>query len=143
MTIIGIDPDVSHNGIALYSSAGGYVLSRANLPDTIAYIVSNKPDIVIISAGWLNKKTNFHKFANSEIGMKIAERVGGNHAIGKELERQIRALGFPVLLAQPRSKKVDSKTFIAATGYVGKSNQDSRDAAMCIWHYLQKNELRK
>src|SRR5690606_15356079 len=100
-----------------------------------------KPDMVCISAGWLNKVVNFQ---NRDVGMKvrerISERIGANHEIGKQIAVFCKETGIPYVLVRPRGKKLNAAQFKCLTGWEHKTNQETRDAAMTIISYLSSNK---
>ena len=60
--IIGIDPDVDKSGFAIWQNKELF-LYNLSFPKVQEFFLENKDKIkiVIISAGWLNKKINFIK----------------------------------------------------------------------------------
>lgn len=137
-TIIGIDPDVTASGVAIYS--GTYTLATMPLFNLMEYLGKAKNELQIkvgISAGWLNKKVSFHgNNLPDKVKERIAERVGANHEIGKQIETFCKDKNIPHFLARPRQRKVKSDEFKQLTGYEQRSNQEERDAAMVVWSYL-------
>lgn len=135
--IIGIDPDLDKSGIAILRD-NSLELNNLCFVDTINLFIDFKDDIkkVVIEGGWLNKKSNFHKFVGSPVaGERIAKNVGENHATGKLLVQVAESLGLKVLVTKPSKKtaKKDAKEFNRITGWQGTTNQEVRDAAMLIW----------
>lgn len=140
--IIGIDPDTKASGVAFYYNEGGYLagLYLMTLYNLLSTIEKSKADMVCISAGWLNKVVNFQ---NRDVGMKvrerISERIGANHEIGKQIAAFCKDKAIPYTLVRPRGKKLNSAQFSKLTGWVPRTNQETRDAGMAIYSYLNSN----
>lgn len=114
-------------------------METLNFWDTIEYLEGYLPmpftdetSMVHISAGWLIDKTMWHKpDANRHVQQKIAMNVGLNHAAGRLIEEWCIRNEMPYKLVKP-SGKVDAKTFKNITKWEGRTNQDTRDAAMLV-----------
>lgn len=153
--LIGVDPDVTASGIAVVNGDTGKIVELLNLCEAgyLKFLKTYASQInkVIFSAGWLNRKTNFHrklayqdKITQSELGTseKQAKDVGRNHQIGIALMRLTHVFfGFPIIQSMPKGAKKDAKTFNRYTGWVGSSNQDQRDAGMVVYGELAKKSL--
>src|SRR5690606_38758112 len=113
MIYIGIDPDVDKSGYAVLDSKTKE-LDLYNysfweiIEDLKSYLI---PITVIIEAGWLHKKSNWHGQKNVYTAAKIGKNVGANHQVGK----------------------LSHKEFKAITGYKKRTNQDQRDAGMLVY----------
>lgn len=133
--IIGIDPDLEKSGVAILSHA--LELKNLTFPETVDLFRSQQDQIkkVLIEAGWLNKKSNVHgRYGQSKsAGERIAKNVGENHATGKLLVEMAKSLNLNVVEVRPTRKKKNSEEFNRITGWVGRSNQEQRDAAMLIF----------
>lgn len=134
--IIGIDPDLEKSGVAILKD-GSLRLDNMRFYDLTQYFEVNKDQIekVIIEAGWLNKKSNVHgRYGQSKsAGERIAKNVGENHATGKLLVEIAKSLNLNVVAVRPTRTKKNSEEFNRITGWVGRSNQEQRDAAMLIF----------
>lgn len=132
--IIGIDPDLEKSGVAIL----GQELQLKNLtfPETVELLRDFQDEIkkVVIEAGWLNKKSNFHgRHGQSKAkGESIARNVGENHATGKLLVEMAKSLGLAVVEVKPTRTKLKAEDFNRITGWQGRTNQEQRDAAMLI-----------
>lgn len=133
--IIGIDPDLEKSGVAILGQS--LELKNLTFAETVALFRNRESEIkkVIIEAGWKNAKSNFHGYIGQRksVGERIAKNVGENHATGKLLVEMAKAQGLEVVELRPSRSKVDAKEFNRVTGWVGRSNQEQRDAAMLIW----------
>lgn len=133
--IIGIDPDLEKSGIAILGN--DLQLKNMTFPEIVDLFRENRDQIktVVIEAGWLNKKSNFHgAYCQSKrAGEAIARNVGENHATGKKLVEMARYYDLEVLEVRPTKTKKTAEQFNKITGWVGRTNQEVRDAAMLIW----------
>lgn len=137
--IIGIDPDTFKNGIAIVDKKE-IILKNLLFFDLFAFLEKNKPQIkeVIVEAGWLNLKSNFHYFGSiSGINSKIGLKVGANHEVGRKILEMLEFLNINYRIEKPKSKKLNSKEFRKLTGYKGRTNQDVRDAFMLIYNFSE------
>lgn len=162
---IGIDPDTNKSGVAAWDGKELklYNLTFFELYDFLKDIamlnpigVSNSgipimpyddaPVLkVIIEAGWLNEKANWHYLGsyttknNAPINNRISyaaksgANVGANWETGKKIAEMCEYLGIEYELKRPQSSKVDAKYFEKLTGYKGRTNAETRDAAMLVF----------
>lgn len=137
MVIIGIDPDTKLCGVSVMNG-GSVELSLLGLFPTCALISRIMPDMVCISAGWLNNIVNFQdRNSSSKVRERISERIGANHEIGKQIKQYCDDNNIPTTLVRPAGKKVNGSQFARLTG-ITKSNQETRDAHMTILAFLKK-----
>lgn len=134
---IGIDPDTDKNGVAIwYKDSKELVLKNLRFFELFSLLSELKTafDIqVVVDAGWLNK-SNFHAvFGNKNINAKIGERVGANHEVGKKIVEMCEFLNLPASLNKPTKTKSNAERFKAITGYVGRTNQETRDAGLLVF----------
>lgn len=134
---IGIDPDVEKSGIAVWDSELKQFdfIQRLTFWQIIDVIDAySEPIEVVIEAGWLSKKSNWHGNTkqSKQVGETIAKNVGRNHQIGILLEQYCKLSNIRCLLMPPRGKVIES-TFVNLTKWDSKTNQDERDAAMLVW----------
>lgn len=134
--IIGIDPDLDKSGVAI-RWPDALSLNNLTFVELKDLIEREQPVIkkVVVEAGWLNEKANFHYRPNQSksAGERIAKNVGENHATGKLIVQLIESMGIPVQLLKPTRSKLSSKDFNRITGWEKRSNQEQRDAAMLVW----------
>lgn len=135
--ILGVDPDLLASGLAI--STDGVITSYQTIsfPDLMDYMNFDKDRIkkVVIEAGWLNKKSNFHARSgqSKSVGERIAKNVGENHATGKLICAMCEHYGILVHLVRPTSKKLNASEFERLTGISKRMNQDMRDAILLIY----------
>lgn len=134
--IIGIDPDLEKSGVAI-KWPDALSLNNLTFVELKDLLEREQPVIkkVVVEAGWLNQKANFHYQPNQkkEVGENIAKKVGENHATGKLIVQLIESMGIPVQQLKPTRSKLNAKDFNRITGWDKKSNQEQRDAAMLVW----------
>ena len=133
--IIGIDPDLVKSGVAIITDT--MTLHNLTFPQLMQLFSENKDQIkkVVIEAGWLNVKSNFHaRYGQSKsAGERIAKNVGENHATGKLITQMAEYYGLNVILVKPTKKKYTAEEFNRLTGWVGRSNQEQRDAGALVY----------
>jgi hypothetical protein len=142
---IGIDPDVDKSGIAIIKSNK---LRSLSMPLIDLYewlkLVATQIEVVKIEASWLisHNWTANGSFATS---LKIANRTGANHQIGKEIVKMCEKLNINYNLIKPLKKnwkgpngKITHKELIAIWQVQRlnfeqtKTNQEERDAILLI-----------
>lgn len=141
MLVIGIDPDTSKSGLAVYNIEKKDIrvssLTFFQIFDFLKKEAHNI-ELVRIEAGWLNQKSNFHgKFHQTKAeGERIAKNVGSNHETGRKLVEMCHYLNLSWEIVRPLgTKKIDDKTFKMITKVKGRTNQDMRDAGMLVWNW--------
>ena len=144
--IIAIDCDVDKSGVAyLFVPTREFTLSSLTFPKLLDYLQTVKFTIidvvVIVEAGWLNAKSNFHG-QSGNAGQRIAKNVGANHQTGKHIIEMCKHIGLEVVEQKPiaktwrgRDKKITHEELAYFTGIMGKTNQEERDAALLAWNY--------
>ena len=149
MIYLGIDPDVKESGFAVVKNGtrtSGGILEFFGLLETIDYIAKGDY-MIIIEAGWLNKKPNWHPSKNSDprkesaIAQRIASKVGANAQIGKLIVEYCERNGFNYQLVRPTTSKVPKKILEKELGIKIK-NQDEADAIMLVKKYIKKQPSR-
>lgn len=154
--VIGIDPDAEKNGVATLFRENRLLKATAlTFPETLDYLryvhskarVNEQTVRVIIEAGWLNK-THWHVNYNDSRQAAAAKgnAVGRNHETGRKIAEMCRHWEIPHELIKPlalkaggvnlwsgRGGKITAEELQAITGLKGRSNQESRDAALIAW----------
>jgi len=155
--IIGIDPDRIQSGVAILEPKNRRFCSVESLrfPIAIERVLRVKfkcetskritgverTFIVVVEAGWLVKKSNFHD-AQGRRAEKIAKDVGANHETGRKIIEMCEHFGVNVVEQAPLIKcwkgsdrKITAEELKAITGWDKRTNQDERDAALMAWYY--------
>ncbi len=150
-TIIGIDPDSEKSGVCtLNPTTKEMELRSLTFPALITYllnkqsvcVVRNEKMVVVVEAGWLVPKSNFHPYQGLR-AEKIAKNVGANHETGRKIVEMCQWYGIEVEITAPYKKGWKGKDRkitheeLAAFAPVPKSrtNQEERDAALIAWNY--------
>ena len=125
---IGIDPDCEASGIAIIGVEGKDIKCMSDrFPVLLEFIKTTfniHQTLIIVEAGWLNKKSNFRpnfgKKLNSDssykeikdsyessqrISDRISAKVGANHETGKKIVEMLEYYGFKVELIKPLPKR--------------------------------------
>lgn len=143
---IGIDPDISLSGFAVYSKKQKalidcrcfkfFDLQRAIDEYDKIYLERGLTYIVHIEGGWLVEKSNFHPETNPRVREKIAKHVGSNHEAGRKIVEMCIEYDYPFIVRAPITPKfADEKIFKMITGWRGQTNKDSRSAANYVYGY--------
>jgi len=134
---IGIDPDIDKSGVAVWDSSRCILesiecLSFFDAIETIELLDEFYNAIVIIEAGWLIKKSNWHGAKNKNIAAKIGANVGANHQVGRLFAEYCTEKDVNYVLERPMGKK-DAKEFKRLTGWTRRTNSEQRDSAMLVF----------
>ncbi len=149
--VIGIDPDIDKSGVAYLNVNNRTLevstLSFAQVVEYFNHVVEQKKAgqsvIVVVEASWM-MKSNWHlKFGSrKEYAAATGYKVGQNHQTGKLICEMARAIGLEVLEHAPLRKcwkgkdgKITADELQQITGLIGRTNQESRDAALLAWCY--------
>lgn len=140
VTYIGIDPDKDKNGVALYRS-DTEVLERLlaltffELFDYLKMLKETEPALsVVIEAGWQNNGNWHTKRTDSAAkAAKIGKYVGGNHEVGQKIVEMCEYLHIQYRLVTPKRRKTNAEEFTRITKWVGRTNQEQRDAALLVF----------
>lgn len=148
MITIAVDPDLEKSGVAVYRTGYDISYSTKPLPELVNFITNLKDKVkVIIEAGWLNQKSNFHTI-HGRAGEKIAKNVGENHATGKLLAEFLKYNKVDFQLQLPLRKKwtgpsgkithKELNNVLAGRGFeeLKHTNQDQRDAILILLQHI-------
>lgn len=150
--VIGIDPDIDKSGVA-HLNVKDRTLEVSTLPfarlvDYFDHVVARSKKtgqsvIVVVEASWMISG-NWH-LCTKETKQRAAAKgysVGQNHQTGKLICEMARAKGLEVLEHAPLRKcwrgkdgKITADELQQITGLIGRTNQESRDAALLAWCY--------
>lgn len=139
MKYIGVDPDTDKSGFSVWDQGRqefDHIGKETFFDLTEKILILREFEIsVFVEAGWLNKKSNFHrrKGQSKSVGEKIAKAVGANHQIGKLIVEFCNKNSINVTEVRPTSKKLKSDEFKRITGYKKRTNSEMRDSAMLVF----------
>lgn len=146
--VLGIDPDVDKSGVAIYSSESQSFLSVeclgfAQLLDRFRIELDKAQMqgielLVAVEAGYL-VQSNWH--LNHSDSKRTASAKGNsagrNHQTARLLVECAKHIGLPTVEIKPLRKlwrgkdhKITSDEFRVETGYLGRTNQEMRDAGL-------------
>lgn len=133
--IMGIDPG-ANTGIAIYRAgvlAELQTIEPHQLAETIAVIY---PARVVFEDSRLQTHT-WKRGVNNAAQLKIARDVGQIDAWCRLIVSTCERLKIPAHGISPKHKgaKLDARQFTALTGWAGRSNEHSRDAACVAWQF--------
>ena len=139
---IGIDPDVDKSGVALWSpSRQELLVNTKKFFDLFDFLLETKRNmsecakiVVVVEAGWLNKKSNYHgsAYQTKAAGERISKNVGSNHETGRKIVEMCEYLGIESQLVVPTHAKFTKDYFKSITG-IEKANQEMIDAGMLVF----------
>lgn len=147
MLYIGIDPDVVKSGVAIMQE-GEYTnlfsISFPELTELMQLHGSNDEVLFVVEDVNANKPTFRKKSADKEAAKhKISQDVGmvkgvariivdmlNHHKCNYEMVRPLKG--------QLKAAKNKPEYFKRLTGWEGRSNKDTRDAAMLIYKYMPR-----
>lgn len=134
-TILGIDPG-AHTGVARIE--GGQLVSLQTIePHEIERTLrAQAPDRVVFEDSRLQSHVWTKADGIAKVA-KIARNVGEIDAWCRLITAVCGELGIPAHGISPKSKgaKIKEAAFIEATGWQGRSNEHTRDAAMVAYPY--------
>lgn len=150
--VIGIDPDVDKSGVAfLMVEARIIEVVSLTFADLLDYLRETRDTltkegsffVVVVEAGWLNK-AHWHvsKGGSAARSALIGNHTGRNHEVGRKIVEMCRHYGIEVVEQPPLRKmwkgkdgKITHEELQIFTGITGKTNQETRDAALIAWEY--------
>lgn len=132
--VIGIDPDVDKNGVALIEGETN-AIALLTFWELYEFLKNyKKSSLIYIEAGWLNKGNwHLHRKMSLSVAAEVGRRTGLNHATGIMIEQMCIYLKLPYKLIRPTKSKTAPALFEKLTGHkVKKKDQEMIDAMMLI-----------
>lgn len=140
--VIAIDPDTGLSGVAVWKD-NKIEIFNLSFPELLDFLQERTGAKVIVEAGWLNKKSNFHG-GKGGIGQKIANSVGRNAEVGRKIIEMCEHYGIDVREQKPLKKgwkngKISHEEISRfIPDFPKRSNPETRDAALLLWVELGK-----
>lgn len=145
--IIGVDPDIERNGIAVLTRSTGrvnlFALPFAEAIERITAITGRgERTLVLVEAGWLNQSNWHFNYTDSKAKCAAMGRsVGMNHECGILLCEMLAHHHVPHVAVKPlikrwqgREGKITQEEISAfIPGLPKRTNQEERDAALIAW----------
>lgn len=134
--IVGIDPG-RHTGVALFVGGvlvGLYETTTVSLGGLLRAL---NPDGIVFEDSRLQSRVWAAHGQSRFAALKIARNVGEIDLQCRLIEEIAATMGVPSYGVSPLKKgaKLNAATFKKVTGWVGRSNEHKRDAAMVAWPY--------
>lgn len=136
---IGIDPDVSASGVAVWIPKGKQLfVNTLEFWELLEFLESafKQPitTLVVVEGGWLNKVANFHNRPGQtkRAGESIARNVGRNHQVGLQIVDYVKKIGLPFEVKQPKKTKTKPEVFERMTK-IKTTNKEIIDATMLVF----------
>lgn len=148
--IIGIDPDIDKSGFCLLDPKTKFVSVMVyDFPSLMRFFQKQAEckeieTIVVVEASWMHNKTNWHlsPMDSKRIIAAKGYSVGQNHQTGKLICEMARAYGLKVVEHIPlvkcwkgKDRKITDAEIKAFMPIQGRTNQESRDAALLAWTF--------
>ena len=135
MKILGIDPG-QQTGIAIFEDGNLTRLETIEPVDLSDYIKTERPEYLVFEDSRLTSPV-FCRGVKRLAMLKIARNVGQIDAWCSLIVAICDREKIPAKGISPKGKgmKLDAPAFQYLTGWTGKSNQHTRDAAMVAWPY--------
>jgi len=149
--VIGIDPDVEKNGVAIVERETKHLecaaLAIGDTLDYLQWVASRASEVgasvkVYVEAGWLSK-TNWHlKKEDTKLSAAAkGKSAGRNEQVSRLLGEMCKHYGMTWQFIKPlrkcwqgKDRKITHDELCAVTGLVyGRTNQEMRDAALIAW----------
>ena len=133
--IMGIDPG-THTGIAIYRAGALADLQTIEPFQLVEVIETVDPDRVVFEDSRLQSHTWSRKLS-AAAQLKVARDVGQIDAWCRLIVATCERLGIPAHGVSPKAKgaKLDAEAFQRLTGWAGRSNEHTRDAAALAWQF--------
>lgn len=148
--IIGIDPDIDKSGFCLLDPKAKLVSVMVyDFPSLMRFFQKQAEckeieTTVVVEASWMHNKTNWHLSPRDPKRIIAAKgySVGQNHQTGKLICEMARAYGLKVVEHIPlvkcwkgKDRKITDAEIKAFMPIQGRTNQESRDAALLAWTF--------
>jgi hypothetical protein len=129
--VIGIDPDVEKNGVAVYENKKLVALRNLKFTELCEFILNNKEAVYAIENVMDITATFKKQYATTQGAVrKVSYSVGRNAQVGYHLIDFLDHHHIPYkLLPIAKHWKKQQETFKRFTGWSGRSNEETRSAA--------------
>lgn len=151
MIHIGIDPDIEKPGVAIIKDGQYTAVSSLTMPDLFDLIAECKgescvtfyvEDVNTDSATYYRHRPS--AVSKQSVQNKISQHVGMCMGAAKTICHVIEHYGCNLVMVKPKARahktaKHEADYFQRITGWQGRTNQDSRDAAMLIFQFMKQD----
>lgn len=138
--ILGIDPG-KQSGLAIVVSSELLSLETLNPQEILEAIETYgklvPPEGLVVVCEDSRLQPIFSRGTNARAAGRIARSVGMIDGQCRDIEDACKRLGISFFGISPKGKgkKLNSEQVNKLTGWIGRSNQHERDAAMVAWPY--------
>lgn len=152
---IGIDPDIEKPGLAIIERGQLVSVRSIKIPDLFDLIAqhSARPDVVFFVEDVNADSATYYRHRpgaeNAQaVQNKISQHVGMCKGAAIMICAVINHYKCQLVMIKPKARafkaaKNEAELFAKLTGWTGRTNQDSRDAAMLIFSFLEKDKKTK
>lgn len=153
--IIAVDPDSEKSGVAIISDDRTLLSFSLRFPKLLELFkevsdneLENASTRIVIEAGYLNAKSNWHNHTNTRVASRVGENTGRNHQTARLLVEMAKHYNLNVVEAKPllkrwkgRDGKITSEELenvlnLKKISHEKKrTNQDERDAIILAVAY--------
>lgn len=151
MIQIGIDPDIEKPGVAIIEDGKYAAVTSMTMPELFDLIASHRGNANVVfhvedvntdSATYYRHRPG--AISKQNVQNKISQHVGMCKAAAKTICHVIEHYDCRLIMVKPKSRahktaKHEADYFKRITGWQGRTNQDSRDAAMLIFQFLKQD----
>lgn len=151
-TVIGIDPDVDKNGVAMLDcNTRTLTITTLTFPQLLDYLqyqkrqaeVQGRNIIVAVEAGWMNQGNWHLKYIdNRNVAVAKGVHQGRNEQVSRIIGQMCERYELHYEFIKPLRKtwkgkdaKITHEELAYFTGIKGHTNQEGRDAALIAWVY--------
>lgn len=140
--VMGIDPG-THTGIALFEGGKLTTLQTIEPHQLVEVIETVMPARVVFEDSRLISPT-WKRGVSNAAQLKIARDVGQIDAWCRLIVATCERLQIPAHGISPKAKgaKLSAEQFAVLTGWTGRSNEHSRDAACVAWQFRRASGVR-
>lgn len=143
--VVGIDPDMDKNGVALVTDGRIDELHGMDFFQLQSFI-DNNPDAVYVVEDVEANLPVFNRQLTVKKNLKVAQDVGRVKGVARliadYLERQdCRYIKVRPLTGRFKVAKKKADVFNRMTGWTGTSNADKRDAALLALYGIRRGQL--
>lgn len=139
---VGIDPG-THTGVAIYRAGRLVELQTIEPHQLVEVIETVMPARVVFEDSRLISPT-WKRGVSNAAQLKIARDVGQIDAWCRLIVATCERLQIPAHGISPKAKgaKLSAAQFAVLTGWEGRSNEHSRDAACVAWQFRRASGVR-
>ena len=143
--VVGIDPDMDKNGVALVRDGRIVEMYAMNFFKLQAFIDANPNAVFVVEHVEANLPV-FNRRLTVKKNLKVAQDVGRVKGVARLIanyleEKDCRFLQVKPLTGRFKVAKKKADVFNLMTGWTGTSNADKRDAALLALYGIRRGQL--